>query len=93
MEDFRNYRGGGGGGSRRSPRSGGYRRSPRSGGYRRPFVRQTLGGTGGGPWWGWQYGYYIPSNYPFFEYNPYVSYEVEVVEVEKKKKVEIFDSV
>lgn len=91
MEDFRNYRGGEGGGSRRSPRSGGYRRS--GGGYRRPFVRQTstrqtLGGTGGGPWWGWQYGYYIPSNYPFFEYNPYVPYEIEMVEVEKKKKVE-----
>ena len=32
-------------------------------------------------------------NYPFFEYNPYVSYEVEVVEVEKKKKVEKFESV
>jgi hypothetical protein len=96
MEHFRNYQGGSqGGGSRRS----GYRRSG-YGGYRRPVVRQNLGGTGGGPWWGWQYGYYIPSNYPFFEYNPYVSYvpyEVEVVEVEKKpkveKKVENFESV
>ena len=97
MEDFRNYQGGRqGGGSRRS----GYRRS--GVGYRRPVVTQTstthtLGGTGGGPWWGWRYGYYWPYNYPFFEYNPYVPYEVEVVEVEKKpkveKKVENFESV
>jgi hypothetical protein len=88
MEDFRNYQGGRqGGGSRRS----GYRRSG-DGGYRRPVVRQNLGGTGrtgGGPWWGWQYGYYIPSNYPFFEYNPYVPYDVvEVIEYENKKKLE-----
>ena len=95
MEHFRKYQGGSqGGGSRRS----GVRRS--GGGYRRPVVRQTstshtLGGTGGGLWWGWRYGYYWPYNYPFFEYNPYIPYEVEVIEVEKKveKKVEKFESV
>jgi len=93
MEHFRNYQGGGtqGGGSRRIGGSG-IRRS--GGGYRRPVVRQTstshtLGGTGGAPWWGWGYGYYWPYDYPYFEYNPfYVPYEVEVVEVDKKKKVE-----
>lgn len=103
MEHFRNYQGGSQGGGSRHTGGSGVRRS--GGGYRRPVVRQTstshtLGGTAGGPWWGWQYGYYIPYNYPFFEYNPYVSYvpyEVEVVEVEKKpkveKKVENFESV
>ena len=91
LEEFRSRdlgRGGGRGGGRGSSSNRGSRAIRSSPKYkssgRVPY--RTLGGTGGGPFWGWGFYPWTPVMYPIFDYADYPE-SIDVIPVVESKKI------
>jgi len=85
LEEFRTRDIGRGGGSGYSANRTKYRSSGRVP-YRQTSTSRTLGGTGGGPFWGWGYYPYTTVMYPIFDYADYPE-SIDVIPVVESKKI------
>jgi hypothetical protein len=92
IENFRGRFDGRGGGSKGNRSTGRYNTRKSTSPIRRQQIysrSRTLGGTGGGPFWGWNYYPWMRVSYPFYDYAEYPEFieYAPVDEVKESKKV------